>query len=492
MSARALAWIALVPWLAVLRSASPRGAAAHGLLFALAMSWTTGDWLPDAVAAYFHQPLWLGFAFLAFVALTMAAPYFVAFALAYRALARRYGLQAPLLVAAAWTAMELARGRLLNGTLFYFGSTPWATFGYSQAGFDELVQVASLTGVYGISFALVAVNAGVVEVASELRARRATPPRVLPALALAAAPALAALAFGVLSLRAAPELGSAPGAVRVAIVQGNLESETRWRADMYGQNLERYLTLTRAAVGQGAPEVVFWPEAAMTFFVEREPAYRRALGRVLAADGVELVAGAPRADANESRYWNSVYLLAPDGEIVARYDKQHLVPFMEYFPLGIDLLRRSFARIREFTPGQGPALLPTRAGAAGILVCNEAMLPHFAGRRVAEGAAYLVNPSNDTWAPGPKFALQMFDIVALRAVEQRRYLVRASTSGPSAVVDPWGRVQERTAPTSDGFVLGTLGGATERSLYGRVGDTFGAACALAALAALVARRAPRS
>jgi apolipoprotein N-acyltransferase len=162
---------------------------------------------------------------------------------------------------------------------------------------------------------------------------------------------------------------------------------------------------------------------------------------------------------------------------------------MEYFPLGIDLLRRSFGRIREFVPGDAPALLPTRAGPAGILVCNEAMLPHFAGRRVAEGAAYLVNPSNDSWARDPKFAQQMFDIASLRAVEQRRFVVRASTSGPSGVVDPWGRAQSRTAPASDAVAHGAIRAASARSLYGHVGDAFGGACALGALAALVGPRA---
>ena len=170
---------------------------------------------------------------------------------------------------------------------------------------------------------------------------------------------------------------------------------------------------------------------------------------------------------------------------VARYDKQHLVPFMEYFPIGIDFLRRGFGRIREFEPGAESPPLPTRAGPAGILVCNEAMLPHFAARRVAEGAAYLVNPSNDSWVPDLKFALHQFDIVSLRAVEQRRYLVRASTSGPSAIVDPWGRVVAATDPFASEVLVGRIRPLTARTFYGRAGDLFGLLCVVGAAAALL-------
>src|SRR5262249_47755644 len=144
-------------------------------------------------------------------------------------------------------------------------------------------------------------------------------------------------------------------------------------------------------------------------------------------------------------YWNSIFLLAASGEIRGRYDKEYLVPFAEYFPLGgIDVLRRRFERVRTFVPGLPRPPLPTIAGPAGVLTCNEAMLPEIAGRRVAAGATYLVNPSNDSWLADPQYSAQQLDIVTMRAIEQRRYLVRASTSGPSAIIDPYGRIAAAT------------------------------------------------
>jgi len=190
------------------------------------------------------------------------------------------------------------------------------------------------------------------------------------------------------------------------------------------------------------------------------------------------VIGSLRAAGAEGAppYTNSVYLLGADGAIAARYDKQYLLPFMEYFPLRLDLARRRFGRVGELTPGAPTPPLPTRAGPAGIVVCNEALLPHVAARRMAEGAAYLVNPSNDSWVSDAGFAWQQFDIVALRAIEQRTYVVRVSDSGPSGVIDPLGRVVVRTDPLARDVVLASVTPSQGKSLYAQVGDLFGVVC----------------
>jgi apolipoprotein N-acyltransferase len=225
----------------------------------------------------------------------------------------------------------------------------------------------------------------------------------------------------------------------------------------------------------------------MTFFLEEEPAYQRAIRRFLASGGAQLIAGGPHAVRSESpRFLNSIYLLSDEGVILGRYDKQYLLPFAEYSPLAqLELPRGLFGPVREFSAGESTQPLPTRAGLAGIVTCNEAMFPEIVAQRVAKGAAYLVNPSNDTWIPHRKFAAQQFDIISLRAIEQRRYLVRVSTSGPSAIVDSWGRVLVRTEPFTRDLILGSIRPMTTHSVYGRVGDVFAAVCAAAVLIALL-------
>jgi apolipoprotein N-acyltransferase len=230
----------------------------------------------------------------------------------------------------------------------------------------------------------------------------------------------------------------------------------------------------------------------MTFFLETEPGYQRALARAMTQDHFEFVIGGPRAvpapGGGEPLYYNSVFSLRENGVIQGRYDKEYLVPFAEYFPLEIDILRRKFGRLRYFTHGTVTGPLPTRAGLAGVAVCNETMLPEVTSERVAGGAAFILNPTNDTWISDEKYVQQQFDMAIMRAIEQRRYLVRASTAGPSAVIDPWGRVLARVEPLTRGFVLGEIRPVSERSVYGRVGDLFAFLCLVAVAAGVALAR----
>jgi apolipoprotein N-acyltransferase len=486
-----LAWLALAPLFVALRRGRLGGALLLTWLWCVTGACLVGDWFPRAVADYFHQPMPVAIALFVGVFTLMAAPYLCAFTAAYRALARgpvRRLPLLPLLAGAAWTGAELARGRLFTGTPFFIGN-PWGLLGYSQADVLPLVQIASVTGVYGVSFALACANAGL----AELWLARREPARrraALVGLGLALAPGAVVALHGAFALRAAgPEPGSEP--VRVAIAQGNVDVGAHWRSDAYGENLDLYLRLTDAAARRARPEIAFWPESAMTFFLEREPLYRGALAVLLRAHDLELVAGGPRmlGDDEAAGFTNSVYVVAPDGALADRYDKQYLVPFAEYFPIGIDVLRRSFGRIRSFAHGVQVAPVATRAGRAGVLVCNESMLPEVARERVLAGAVYLVNPSNDSWIPDAKYTEQQLDIARLRAVEQRRWLVRASTAGPSALVDPWGRVAARTPGLERAVAAGEIWPRRGLSLYARLGDAFGFAClGAAALGVISARR----
>ena len=485
-----LAWVSLVPFLLALREAPLPRRRVLAAWLSLVVGWGTGTWMPEAVAGYFAQPLAVGFALFLLVTLLMAAPYYMAFAAAYAPLVRRFGgVAAPLLAGAAWAAADLVRGRLLNGTPIYVGNSPWATFGYSQAGVGSLMQIASITGVYGISFVLACANAAFAEAARDLVRQRRVGRDSVWGLGVAALVAGGGYGFGAVVLQRAPGI-SEGRRIPVALAQANLGAAARWEDGGAARTLDAYLRLTREAFEQGNPEIVFWPEAALTLFLEREPLYQRALGLALRPEGAELVAGAPRAEGPEGSapYRNSVYLITPEGALRARYDKVYLLPFMEYFPLRLDLVRRRFGRVREFSPGLPTPPLPTRAGPAGVLICNEALLPQVAAERMDQGASYLINPSNDSWVADAGFAEQQFDMVALRAVEQRTWLVRISDSGPSGVIDPWGRVLARTPPLTRQVLLTELGESPGRSLYGRVGDVFGALCLVTVVVALALAR----
>lgn len=485
LSWKPLAWVCLAPFFVAIR----RVGLGAGLLLALVWtelaSFIVADALPAAVSTYFLQPPAVGLAFAVGIWAFTGALYYMAFVPVYRALALRYATTLPLLAAAAWAVLELARGRLLTGSSVFVGN-PWALIGYSQVGFAPLMQIASVTGIYGVGFVLAASNAALALLwESRGRGPRAQRAAVV-GLASAAALALLVLGFGVMELREAQDAQARTPAIPVAIVQGHVDLGSVWRSDYYGRNLDVYLGLTVQAIEKGRPAIVFWPETALTFLLAEEPDFQRAIARVLAAGRTQLVAGGPTADESEPPiYHNSVFLLSEKGELRGRYDKQHLLPFTEYFPLPqLDFLRRRFERVRVFAHGEQIAPLETRAGPAAIAVCNEAMLPEVVGDRVRAGASFIANPSNDSWIGERKWADRMFDLVSVRAIEQRRYLVRASTAGPSGIVDPWGRTQSRTEPFSRAVIVGSIRPRSDLSVYGRVGDLFGLLCAASVAVAL--------
>ena len=477
-----VAWVALVPWFVALRLASTGGALVLTSVITLAGSYAVAGWLPRGVAMYYGQPLIVGIGFFVGVWIVTVGPWVLVFTVCYRALARRLttprGLATlPLLAGAAWTGTELGRVRLLIGD-------PFGLFGYSQVGIAPMMQIADITGVYGISFLLACVNIGFAELCVSLGMRQLRAGAAAGMLAAAVAVALA-LGYGV--VRLSGDLVQGPS-TPVAIVQGNLDLGSQWRQEFYGRNLETYLRLSLTALRDSHPPLLFWPESAMTFFLEDQPAYRASIASVLTPSGAELVAGGPRSVGTDTRphYYNSGFLISPQGSVLAAYDKQRLLPFAEYFPFGgIELLRREFARVREFTPGGPVTLLPTIAGAAGVVICNEVMFGEIAGERVRAGAVYLVNLTNDSWLGDSQFAAQAFDMARLRAVEQRRYLVRASTSGPSAIVDPFGRVVVHSRSESRDTIVGSVQARTTLTAYGRVGDVFGVLCAIVPLAILL-------
>lgn len=479
---RILAWIALVPFFVALQGIGRRHVLLLAWVWSVLAAWSVGQWMPRAIETYYLQTKLVGWAFFFGIATLMAAPYYAAFALCARRLWSGSRTLLPALLAAAWTAAELARGRLFTGLPFFIGN-PWALLGYSQIGWLPVTQIADLGGVYSISFVVACFNAAIASAYVAWRTRRLNRRLLAVYLTTALCPAALGLAYGGMRLSEDLDTSHAAASVPIALIQGDVSLGSRWRADFYGRDLDTYLRLTIEALQRTHPAIVFWPESSMTFFLEAEPTYRAAMRRVLEPFGAELVAGAPRATSREGPpYFNSIYVMASNGDLRARYDKEYLVPFGEYFPFGsIELLRRRFGPAREFFAGAGGGVLPTAAGPAGILTCNEAMLPEVAAERVAAGAVYLVNPSNDTWIPDEKFADLQFDIVSLRAIEQRRTLLRVSTSGPSAIVDPYGNVHGRTEAFRREVVLGTLrprGGATA---YARIGDTFAVLCGAAAL-----------
>jgi apolipoprotein N-acyltransferase len=306
------------------------------------------------------------------------------------------------------------------------------------------IQIADLGGPLALSALVVAVNAALLESWRHLRGRRARPTAVWAATALLL---LAVWGYGALRIRQLErELAQAP-VLRLGIVQANLGVEEK-RSDPEAMH-RRYLEQTRELLAQGEVDLLIWPETVMSRGLPRPlPISGRFVREDLRAP---LLFGAASVGVEDGqrRTWNSALLVGADGSIRDAYDKNLLIPFAEFFPLAERLpgLAARFPAARHFAAARTAPPLRLGEWRISTPICYEAVRPDFVRRMVAQGRPHLiVSLANDAWF-GDSQEPWLHDAVArLRAVEHRRYLVRATNSGISSVVDPLGRVVARTRP----------------------------------------------
>ena len=471
-----LVWIALVPFLLALRGATLLRATLLGLLWGVAMIWGVGMWLPRALGDYYQQPLWFGLLFGAVSSVYFIGLYYAAFAAsAVWISSGARGVARVLSLSVLWVAWELIRSRFLTGD-------PWLLIGYALAPRPLLMQAADLGGVYVLSFVVILVNAAVSEA---LTAARDGVSRWAP-VGLAAAVVVADVLYG--SLRLSMPLPLEPR-VPVVVVQGNNDMGAQWRNEFYGQGLAEYIRLSYEAAPRDRHSLIVWPESAITFFVAEEPDYLHQVGRMLAAANADLILGGPYKDVGPEgeRYYNSAFYVTADGRIADRYDKGHLLPFAEYFPLRtVEFLRRQFERVRYFTAGRGDDPLSTRFGDVATVICFEGMFPEIVAEQTRRGASLLLNLSNDAWlgrGAGPEQHLMM---IPVRAVENRVWAIRATTTGISAIVDPYGRIVERSPLDQVSVLQSEVVPISIDTPYKSVGDLFAWIClGLSGMAALL-------
>jgi apolipoprotein N-acyltransferase len=356
------------------------------------------------------------------------------------------------------------------------GGFPWGLAGYSQHRALPLIQIAELTGVYGVSFLLVAVNCALVALLALGWAR------ALPGLVAAGILVLGALTFGWSALGQA----SVPsGQVRVAVIQPNIAQTLKWDPARHAEIMDIYEALTREAarpaeVGDltSRPAAVLWPETATTIFLRGDPALLGRLERLSAELGLPLLIGSlDRRETPQPQFLNSAFFLTGQG-ITAKYDKIQLVPFGEYVPLGwlIGFVRSWAEFISEFGAGHTPTIMPLGGAPFGTVICYEVIFPDLFRRGVIAGAAFMANITNDAWFGETSGPWQHLGTVSLRAVENRVAIARAANTGVSAFVDPSGRVRRTLGLGERGVLADRLPLRQRETLYARWGDWFVYAC----------------
>lgn len=344
------------------------------------------------------------------------------------------GISRAFVFAGIWVAIEWVRGHLFTGF-------PWNLVGYAWTFSPEMRQMASLTGVYGLSLLtlLMAVSLGYIIGRQRFERNIAITVYLIAALGWV---------WGKVRLDHLDVLVSPPLAIR--LVQPSITQTLKWDPAQKQANFQRLLEMT-AQPSSYPLKAIIWPESAVPFFLEFDTVARTLISHAM-PKGSLLFTGALRRTPPGKvplAIWNSLLVLNDQGTIVAFYDKSHLVPFGEYVPFrnfldilfGKGSIKKITTGIIDFTPGHGPQSLslPEEFPSFSGLVCYEVIFPHAVVNRLQERPAWIINVTNDAWYGNTSGPYQHLEMTRFRAIEEGIPLVRAANSGISAVFDAYGR-----------------------------------------------------
>lgn len=502
------AWFALTPLLvAVLCTANLQSRhplrRAFLLGYICGVLWYAGNcyWICDTMYIYGGLPAWASAVMLAGFSLVLGL-YFGVFAWGVALVGRASGdvrwalAAAPLL----WVALDLAGARIT--------SVPWDQLGYSQVDNTILTRLAPWTGVYGISFVLVAGNA---LIAAGLLIERCRVRRISGVCGILVACGLTA---GVLVEPPQP----APTATAV-LIQPNLNvgDYNNWSGAAWDQHMDQFARLAETTCGAyiagipqtGAargritcppnpanPDLVVWPESPAPFF-EEDPRFEQAMSAIAQQVHAPLIVNAIGTDSSSSQGAEKDYVAAvifnSEGRRVGRYDKIHLVPFGEYIPFHqIFFFAHKLAGVvPNFTAGKLRKVFLLNGHRYGVFICYEAVFADEVRQFTRLGAQVLVNISDDGWYGDTSAPWQHLNMARMRAIENRRWLLRDTNNGVTASIDPYGRVRQSIPRHQAGALAAQFGYRDDITFYTAHGDVFAWICALLSLG-IVAWAAERS
>ena len=410
------------------------------------------------------------------------ALYHGAFGLIIALLAGRRPFSRPALLLApvVWVAVELARTRVTG--------FPWDLLGISQVDNIPLARLATITGVYGISFEIMVVNAAFAAAFLVRREKRGQ-------LLLAAVLAAVVLQMG--RLIPAPASVSDRDAV---LVQQNIPvlEGSDWSRQYFDETLQDLtrisLQSTMSGRGEKPVDLIVWPESPAPFY-SNDPIFRAEISDLARQSQSWVLTGSLGVQASHSapgaaaELFNSGALVNPSGGWVGRYDKIHLVPFGEYVPF-----RSVFAfaggltkEVGDFTRGTSRQPLDAGDARLGVFICYESIFPDEVRQLADHGAEVFVNISNDGWYGDSGAYAQHLKQARMRAVENARWLLRDTNTGVTATIDPYGRIVAQVPRKIRTALLAPYALSNVTTFYTRHGDWFAYLCAIISLAALLAR-----
>ncbi len=473
----ALAWISLTPLLMSCHDASPR--------HAFVLGWVTGVisfsgilyWIVNAMHQYGNIPFIPSV--LIFILLASYLGLFVGVFSAIISLFLHHLQRPSLLVWAApptWVTLEILRTYLFTGF-------PWALLGYSQYHWLSIIQIADITGVYGISFLIVLVNAFLAFLMLSCRDRLniRIAPMAMPAAITITCFALT-LWYGELR-QAAVHRTLDQRSIHVGLIQANIEQERKWDPAFRNEIMARYLNLTTEAIETHEKEkvdLIVWPEAATPFVFAVDTPLHDQITSLLRTQQTALLFGSMAVNdiAEEStQLLNRAYLLSPQGTILNYYDKTRLVPFGEYVPRFLPFMTKFTHGSDDYVPGNEHTIMSGPHGRFGIAICFEVIYPDLVSQFVKQGAEYMITITNDAWFGRSSAPHQHFSMVVFRAIENRVSFAQAANTGISGFIDADGSITRTTDLFEQAAIVDTMTIGHDQTFYTIYGDVFAYTCA---------------
>lgn len=445
-----LGWVAIAPLLYLIADVGARRGFGLGLVFGVAFFGVLLYWISIV-------------GWVAWLLLVVIQSLFVgAFAAAYCAVARRLPIVGKVVAAAAiWVVVEYARSRVP-----FVGFT-WGQLAQSQHNVGWILRVSSFAGSWGIAFLLVSCSALVAESFRALRSGAHSTALVGAGLAAA--------------ILAAPALLPSPSAdgvpIKVAIVQGNIPRDfTGSTFDKEVLIIENHERLTKTLADEQV-DLVVWPESSVGLDIDDNEEAAGAVTRAARAVGAAMIVGG-NLDLDEDRYTVNAFQISPEGEIVDRYQKTHLVTFGEYVPArdSLDWLPLLAQIPRDAVPGTEKTIFDVGRGKVAPVISFEGDFGSLVRERIAGGGRLLVVATNtstweDSWASAQHVAFSQ-----VRAAENGVWVAHAALTGISAFIRPDGSVVESTPLWTPTTAVEELRFATSPTFYARTGDWLPLVC----------------
>ena len=452
-----LGWIALAPLIVASFGARPSEAALYGFLHGVVFFSLTIPWFDTVMRVYGNVPPLAAAGILGLVVF-LAALFPAAFSFLLARWSKVSEARACFFAPFVWVAFEFARTRL---PVIGF---PWNLIGYTVSGNLALLQATPWTGIYGLSFFVVAFNSIIAGVAARptRRTRWVT--------IMATASLILIMTLGPLAVPRAP-------AQHVAhLVHTQLAQSMSYPPDWMQTHATDVDNIEKASItaAQASLGLVVWPEVPAPFSL-RDPEFAARAERIARESGGNFLVGVDDWKIGPDGKWkgsNSAVLLDPSGRRLFTYDKIHLVPFGEYVPLRrwLTFAGKLTADIGDFTPGTEYRVGNLPGGTFGAFICFEAVFPNEVRQFTASGAELLINISNDGWFGNSGAPAQHVMMARVRAAENRRWLLRATNTGYTVDVDPYGRIVAEYAADSLGVLEAPYDFRSDRTLYVRWGD----------------------